>query len=101
MLTEREQRLAVITSRQDPEEGATRVRDLLNMSRPSNPVGVDTVKRALAAAGLHGRKPSLKPWIKKKNKAARLKFVNFLSRLTLAKQRSNTGITVDENDTDA
>lgn len=48
------------------------------------PVGVETVKRRLRAAGLYGRRPARKPLISEKNRKARLGFARKYERFTVA-----------------
>lgn len=60
-------------SQSNPRLTARHIRDDLEANHAVN-VHVSTVKRRLASWGLHGRRPSKKPLISKKNRKARLDF---------------------------
>ena len=71
--TERQDRMISMMSKADPKRTASDINK--NLAEYHNlKIHTSTVKRRLAEAGLHGRRPSKKPLISAKNRKARLAF---------------------------
>lgn len=69
----REDKRIVRIAKRDPKSTATAIlREFMKSDGIS--VHVSTIKRRLSQEGLHGRRPSKKPLISKKNRLARIKF---------------------------